>query len=116
MSGKISYLAGLSAEEAVARIYARDGHAVAAQRWRGSRGELDLVLHDGDGLIVVEVKTSRDFGRALSRLTRAQLHRIYATAAEYADAEAQGSLTDMRFDVALVDGQGRLEIHENFWA
>ena len=116
MSGKTSYLAGLAAEDAVAAEYARRGHAVAARRWRGSGGELDLVLRDGDGLIVVEVKQAPDFDRALGHLTHAQLARIYGAASEFVAGEPMGQLTDIRLDVALVDGAGRIRIHENFWA
>ena len=101
--GKMSYLGGMAAEDAVAAAYESRGHVLAAKRWRGSRGELDLVLRDGDGLIVVEVKQARDFARALSHLTQAQLARIYGTAAEFAAGEPGGQLTDLRLDVALVD-------------
>lgn len=118
--GKMSYLAGMAAEDAVVADYARRGHPVAARRWRGTRGEIDLVLRtasgDGAGLIVVEVKQARDFARALAHVTPAQLARIHAAAAEFAASEPAGLLTDLRFDVALVDGMGRIEIHENFWA
>jgi len=113
--GKMSYLAGMAAEDAVAADYARRGYPVAAQRWRGTRGELDLVLRDGTGFIIVEVKQARDFARALAHVTPAQLARIHATAAEFAAGEPTGQLTDLRLDVALVDGIGRVEIHENFW-
>ena len=85
MSGKTSYLAGHSAEDAVARDYERRGHACLALRWRGTRGELDLVCSDGEGVIVVEVKQAPDFDRALAHLTPAQLARIHATAEEFAD-------------------------------
>jgi len=115
-TGKMSLLAGMAAEDAVAADYARRGHPVAARRWRGSRGELDIVARNGDGLIVVEVKQARDFARALSHLTRAQLDRIYGAASEFAAGEPRGQLTDIRLDVALVDGTGQVEIHENFWA
>jgi putative endonuclease len=115
-TGKMSYLAGMAAEDAVAADYARRGYDVVARRWRGSRGELDLVARNGDGLIVVEIKQARDFARAMSHLTPAQLGRIYGTASEFAATEPRGQLTDLRLDVALVDGTGRVEIHENFWA
>lgn len=51
MSGMTSYLAGQSAEYAVEADYVRRGGypPVAARRWRGSGGELDLVFRDGDG-------------------------------------------------------------------
>lgn len=114
--GRNAYLSGLAAEDAVAQDYARRGHRLAARRWRGSRGELDLVLRDGDGLIVVEVKKARDFARAATRISRAQLRRIYGTASEFVAGEPLGQLTDLRFDVALVDETGRIEILENCWA
>ena len=114
--GKMSWLAGMAAEDAVATEYARRGHEVAARRWRGSRGELDIVARDGDGLIVVEVKQARDFAAAIGHLTRNQLGRIYGAVEEFVAKEPRGPLTDLRFDLALVDGAGRIEIHENFWA
>jgi len=118
--GKMSWLAGMAAEDAVAAHYARAGFPLVAQRWRGTRGELDLVLRDGPedtaGLIVVEVKQARDFARALSHITPAQLARIHATAAEFAATEPKGQLTELRLDVALVDGTGQIEIVQNFWA
>lgn len=116
IGGKVNYLSGLAAEDAVARDYARRGHSTAARRWRGSRGELDLVVRDGDALIVVEVKKARDFAAAAQRITRRQLERIYGAVSEFVASEPRGQLTDVRFDVALVDGAGRMEILENYWA
>ncbi len=114
--GKMSFHAGMAAEDAVVAEYARRGHPVAARRWRGTRGELDIVLRDGAGLIVVEVKQAGDFARALAHLSRSQLARIYGAAEEFVAGEPLGQLTELRFDVALVDGTGRVKIHENFWA
>lgn len=116
MRGKTSYLAGLSAEDSVEADYEKRGYPVVARRWRGSRGEIDLVLRDGDGLIIVEVKKARDFARAALRITARQLERIYGATAEFVAREPQGQLTPVRLDVALVDGVGRLEIMENYWA
>ena len=114
---KVSYLAGLAAEDAVAADYARRGHPVAARRWRGSRGEIDLVLRDGDGLIFVEVKQARDFARALAAADpRPSSPASTAPPREFVASEPRGQLTELRFDVALVDGTGRIEIYENFWA
>lgn len=113
MSGIVSYHAGLAAEGAVAADYQGRGHALAASRWRGAAGEIDLVLRDGAGLIFVEVKKARDFARAADRLGRAQLERIWATAAEFMAGEPRGQLTPARIDLALVDGTGRVRIVEN---
>lgn len=116
LSGKTNYLAGLAAEDFVAADYARRGHPVAARRWRGSQGELDLVLRDGAGLIVVEVKKASSFEQAASRITRRQLDRIYGAVSEFLAGEPAGSGTEVRLDVALVDQMGRLDIIENYWS
>lgn len=61
MTGLVSYHAGLAAEDIVARNYAARAHQVAARRWRGKSGEIDLVMRDGDTVVFVEVKKKRQF-------------------------------------------------------
>ena len=111
--GRMSYHAGLAAEDVVARHFAQKGHRVAAQRWRGTRGEIDLIVEDGDALIFIEVKQSRNFDTALAHVRPAQVRRLYATVEEYLGTVPNGSLIDVRFDVALVDGQGAVRVMEN---
>jgi putative endonuclease len=113
LGGARNEQAGRSAEEIVERHYARSGHPVADRRWRGQSGEIDLVACDGDGLIFVEVKTARDFARAAERVTRRQMRRICDAAAEYLGRMPLGLLTEVRFDVALVDAAGRVSVVEN---
>lgn len=113
MSGVISYLAGASAEQQVAAHYARKGMPVIAQRWRGRGGEIDLVAQDGDGLVFIEVKKSRSHARAAERLSLRQIQRLFDAAGEYMAAFCAGRAVNARFDVALVDGVGRIEIIEN---
>ncbi|SEW29685.1 putative endonuclease [Aliiroseovarius sediminilitoris] len=113
MSGLVSYLSGQTAEETVAADYLRRGQKVEARRWRGTYGEVDLIARDGDTVVFVEVKKSRDFLRAAERITSAQLERIHATACEYLENEPKGQMTPCRFDVALVNAQGATEIIEN---
>lgn len=113
MSGAVAYQAGLCAEGAVADHYARRGQSIAGRRWRGSAGEIDLIARDGETLVFIEVKKSKSFARAAERLSRRQMDRIYASASEYIAGEPKGQDTDIRFDVALVDGVGRIEVLEN---
>ena len=113
MSGAVSYHAGFVAEGAVAARYVADGRTIAARRWRGSGGEIDLIARDGAGLIFIEVKKSRSIARAAERVSRRQMDRIYASASEFLSGEPGGQNTDVRFDVALVDQVGRIEIVEN---
>jgi len=111
--GQMAYHAGLAAEGRIAQDYERRGYTVACTRWRGKAGEIDLVIRDGNGLIFVEVKQSRSFARAADRISARQMQRIYRSAEEYLAGEPAGSLTDVRFDVALMDGQGDVRIIEN---
>ncbi|MBN2906647.1 MAG: YraN family protein [Rhodobacteraceae bacterium] len=113
MSGTVSYHAGVAAEDCVARGYERRGLPIAARRWRGRSGEIDLIARDGDGLVFVEVKKSRSFARAAERVSRRQMDRVMRAALEFLAGEPRGQLTDIRFDVALVNGMGEVDILEN---
>ncbi|KIN75091.1 UPF0102 protein [Sulfitobacter noctilucae] len=111
--GRTAFHAGLAAEHRIAQDYERRGFAVARRRWRGSGGEIDLILQDGTGLVFVEVKQSRSIARAAESLSPRQMQRIYASAEEFLGTQPLGSLTNVRFDVALVDGTGDMQIIEN---
>lgn len=111
--GASAYHAGRSAEQIVEAQYAARGIAVVERRWRGRGGEIDLVLRDGDAVVFVEVKAARSFDAAAGRISARQRGRLLASAAEYLDGEPGGALTETRFDVALVDRTGRVEIVEN---
>jgi putative endonuclease len=53
---------------------------------------------------------------AAERLGPRQMARIYGAASEFIGGEPAGQLTPVRFDVALVDGRGQIEILENAFA
>jgi putative endonuclease len=103
----------LAAEDQVAQHYIRSGHVIAARRWRGEAGEIDLIARDGAVVIFIEVKQSRSHAVAADHLTPRQFARIYRAAAEFLAGEPAGELTEVRFDVALVDGTGQIEIIAN---
>ncbi len=111
--GLTAYHSGVAAEEIVAQWYARSGRPVLAKRWRGSCGEIDLVAQDGDGVVFIEVKKSRSHAQAATRLSRQQMDRIYGAGSEFLATQPRGQLTDVRFDLALVDEMGRVDVIEN---
>ncbi|MDX1780627.1 MAG: YraN family protein [Thalassovita sp.] len=111
--GQLAYLSGRAAEERVADDYLARGYVRAETRWRGKRGELDLIFADGDGFVFVEVKKSRTFARAAERLRAAQMGRLFAAAEEYLAHRGLSLATDLRFDLALVDGKGAVKVLEN---
>jgi putative endonuclease len=116
MSGLRSYHAGRVAEDQVAARYLRAGRTICARRWRGQSGEIDLIARDGAQVIFIEVKQARNFARAAESLSSRQMSRILSAASEFLADEPAGDLTDCRFDLALVDGQGRIEVLENAFA
>ncbi len=116
MTGLMSYHAGLAAEDQVARLYIRNGREIAARRWRGTGGEIDLIARNGAEVIFVEVKKSKTHAMAAEHLTPRQIARLYDTAAEFLGGEPRGQATDVRFDVALVDAMGRIDLRENMFA
>lgn len=110
---QMCYHSGVSAELRIAQDYERRGFSIARHRWRGPGGEIDLIIRDTEGLVFVEVKKSRSIARAAERLSRKQMARIYASAEQFLAGEQDGQLTNVRFDVALVDDAGKFEIIEN---
>jgi putative endonuclease len=113
MTGSVAYHSGVAAENSVARHYADRNHEIAARRWRGRAGEIDLITREGDTVVFVEVKKARDFATAALRLGRRQMDRICASASEFLEGEPKGLLTDMRFDLAMVDRAGVVQVIEN---
>lgn len=111
--GQYAYLSGAAAEQAVAREYLDQGYQIVAERWRCAFGEVDLIVSRDGAFVFVEVKKSQRFESAALRITQRQSERIFAAASLFVAELPQGQLTPMRFDAALVDGIGQVEIREN---
>lgn len=70
--------------ERLAATHLRDAGMVVLERnWRCPGGEIDLVLRDGDVLVVCEVKTRRDdrFGHPLEAIDAVKTARLHLLAA-----------------------------------
>ena len=113
MTALTNYLAGVAAERSIEKFYTNKGYTLAAARWRGKGGEIDLIFRDVEAVIFVEVKKSKSHARAAEMIKPKQAQRIFDTATEYVANEPKGQLTEMRFDVALVDASGTVEVLEN---
>ncbi len=113
MTGQLSYCAGVAAEQQVSTRYRDRGAEIVAMRWRGRGGELDIIVREGATTVFVEVKKSRSHTQAAHRLSQRQIARLYDAAGEYLGGQPGGLNSTARFDVALVDGMGRIEIIEN---
>ena len=111
--GRMAYHAGIAAENRIERAYLDRGATVSHRRWRGGGGEIDLILHEGEEVVFVEVKKSRSFAAAAERIRPQQMRRIHSSAEEFLGGEPKGLLTPARFDVALLDARGDFRIVEN---
>ncbi len=111
--GQTNYHKGAAAEGQVERAYLRNGHRLRDRRWRGAAGEIDLVLEKGGEIVFVEVKTARSHDRAAAALGHRQINRLLRSAEAYIGDLPTGLSTPMRFDVALVDGAGRIDVIPN---
>lgn len=111
--GQIACSTGRLGEDAVCRDYLDRGYELISSRWRGKSGEIDLILRQSEEYVFVEVKTAIRHDYAAGRIGQQQIDRIFQTAMEFCAELASGTLTLMRFDAALVDHAGKVEIIEN---
>lgn len=111
--GSRNHHAGAAAEDQVARAYEASGHRLRDRRWRKGGGEIDLVLEKDGEIVFVEVKASKTHEAAAHAMGPRQITRLLKSAEAYIGQLATGSCTPMRFDVALVDRVGRLDIIPN---
>jgi putative endonuclease len=104
---------GRAGEDAAAAWYEHRGYRVLDRNWRVRAGEIDLVCTSGDVVVFCEVKTrtSPRFGRGLEAVDRRKQQRIRAVALQWLD-RAPGHYDQVRFDVADVDHEGRVEVVE----
>lgn len=114
--GRLAHHAGQAAEDVVRRHYRERGAEAREQRWRGLGGEIDLIFDQNGDTVFVEVKASRDFASAAARIGPGQVARLWAAAEEYLMTNGKAGSGECRFDVALVDARGRVEVVENAFA
>ena len=99
---------GRAAEARVEALLTADGWLILGRRLRTKAGEIDLAAEKDGLLALIEVKARPDFVRAAEALSARQIVRLVAAAdillAEHPDWGAEG----VRFDLLLVDGEGRV--------
>lgn len=104
-------LFGRAGEDAACRELEHRGYAIVERRYASKLGEIDIIARDGDVTVFVEVKAREgdEFGGAAAAVTPAKQRTIARVAMDYI---ARHRLFDRpcRFDVAVVDGAGRVEL------
>ncbi len=98
---------GARGEDLAARFLVESGMVLLARNWRIAdgelRGELDLILREGDTLVVAEVKTRRGlaFGSPLEAVTPRKQAKVRQLAAAFA-RESRVRARNLRCDVVGV--------------
>ncbi|MBZ8118222.1 YraN family protein [Roseovarius sp. LXJ103] len=115
-AGRQAYLSGHAAEARAIDLYVARGAVLLETRWRGQSGEIDLIFEQDGEIIFAEVKSARTHEAAIARLGRAQMQRIHRAGSEYLAHTPKGQLSDVRFDLVVVDGQGCGDILEGVFS
>lgn len=94
---------GRVGEEAAKRFLQREGLKFLAANFRSKRGEIDLVFHDGEFLVFVEVKTrsSEAWGRPAAAVNARKRRLLSQTALDYLRLLPE-PWVNIRFDVVEV--------------
>lgn len=93
-------------EQVARRHLERSGLVLLDANWRGRAGEIDLVLREGETLVVCEVKTrtSQRYGSPHEAVTEAKAARLHALAREWVGRhpESVPDDVDVRIDLVAV--------------
>ena len=95
---------GARGERIAERALTDGGLEVLDRNWRCPQGEIDLVLRDGDTLVVAEVKTRSGvaFGHPFEALTPAKLSRLRRLANAWRVAHPDVAFRRLRIDAVAV--------------
>ncbi|MEP9318032.1 YraN family protein [Pseudomonas sp. LABIM340] len=99
--------AGRQAEAAALAHLEQHGLRLLAQNWTCRRGELDLVMLDGDTVVFVEVRSRRHsaWGGALESVDWRKRQRLAISAELFLQQNARWSSHPCRFDVVAIDAR-----------
>ena len=95
-------------ETAACRFLTDKGMEVLDRRYRASRGELDLVMLDGDVLVIAEVKVRERMSSAMAQfaLTGNKQRRVIDAARGYLGEHPEHSHRMVRFDAVIIGCDG----------
>ena len=107
-------LRGEQAEQHACDFLIAQGLTVIARNFRCVHGELDLIMNDGETLVIVEVRYRKNakFGSALESVNYSKQAKISATTEFYLNT-LSGEMPRMRFDVVGILGDGDLQWVKN---
>jgi len=98
--------AGREAEAYALRHLLQHGLQLITQNWSCKRGELDLVMLDGDTVVFVEVRYRRHagWGGALESVDFRKQGKLTLAAQWFLQSESKWADSPCRFDVVAING------------
>jgi putative endonuclease len=98
--------AGREAEAHALQYLLQQGLQLITQNWSCKRGELDLVMLDGDTVVFVEVRYRRhaSFGGAMESVDVRKQEKLALAAQSFLQAESKWADAPCRFDVVAING------------
>jgi putative endonuclease len=105
---------GEKAEERAYQYLLQKGLQLVSRNYCCKLGEIDLMMHDGDTLVMVEVRYRKNdrFGSAVESITQKKQSRIIAAAKYYLVCNNLNNLA-VRFDVVAISGNNHLNWIKN---
>ncbi len=111
-SGRTTRKIGSEAEDLAIDYLQKTGLTLLTRNYHCRRGEIDLIMRDGNFLVFIEVRYRRNsrYGSAAESVTRQKQQRLLTTAEHYLQNEKQNADNACRFDVITLSGQQDLQI------
>jgi putative endonuclease len=100
--------AGREAEEAACLWLAEDGWEIFARRLRTAAGEIDIAAEHEGLVAIIEVKQRATLDEAAASVSARQQARLMAAAELLLARHPRRGRVGVRFDVMLVDVEGRV--------
>ncbi|WP_095146669.1 MULTISPECIES: YraN family protein [unclassified Pseudomonas] len=96
---------GRDAESQALQHLQQQGLCLLAQNWLCKRGELDLVMLDGDTVVFVEVRYRQNtqWGGALGSIDARKRQKLILAAQYFLQSESRWADSPCRFDVVAID-------------
>ena len=96
---------GIAAEQQAQQYLQQRGLKLIRSNYNCRFGEIDLIMHDGEYLIFVEVRSrsNRDYGGAAASVTQHKQRKIIRAAKHYLVSVKKYDKIPCRFDVISID-------------
>ena len=109
LKARAAALLGAGSEARAEAYLLKQGLVLVARNWRCIYGELDVVMGDGETLVIVEVRARKSGGHggALGSITASKRGRLMRAAQAFQQVNPQWQEAPIRFDVVSFEADGR---------